>query len=437
MILNASHIVSSSQVPYVHSAPLRFPAGYVPSNPHDVATKSFAEQHVEQTNMIYMSKAGCAAGRTADGRTLETAFDNLGDALVAAGALQQELQGESGLSPFSTNVVVYCADALSIELSADVSIPFAVSIYAPNATFVSMEQRTVSFAYGSNGIIAHAFYGVKFLMHGNLSGMLPRPEVNVSAVLCDGCAIEFPENLASARFVTQHWRSTETEINVAARCTLIFVCTVCETNVTLTDTAINSSVQLWCDSLGFVESNWTVNAGTLELHNTVPINGSNIDITSPGKVYFYGPLTRITKGDLATYYHPVSQTDIVDCVNPESLLEVFAVDIPIRYTRDSESVSVYVSGMTVIIPNYANPPTPPPFLLLRYSFGSIPDAFPLPEGCSAKTIAVNHSGNTVVLLDVTVEVVDDLKIITIKKSGGEAFNNETLTISPATITVIF
>ena len=425
MIVNASHIVS--RLPFVESAPLRFPAGYVPSNPHDVATKSFAEQHVEQTNMIYMSKAGCAAGRTADGRTLETAFDNLGDALTAAGALQQELQGESGIPGPSTYVVVYCADASAIEPSTNLTIPLAVSVHAPNTTVMSTEQRTITLANGSNGIVAHSFYNIKFSVRGPASGPPSQARAYVSAVLFEECAIEFPDSFVSAMFVAQFWRTFETAISIAARCTLVFVCTVLETNVAMAATAGNSLMQLWCDSVSLAGPNWTVEAGTLELHNTVPMSANKINITSPGKVYFYGPLNNTPNSAGATYYFPYSQVIGLDYVNPDSPATILAENVQVRCTRDSDSISIYIPGFTITgdATSYLQCSTPSDVFFL--------------EGCAAKTIAIDHAPSEgespVILLDVAVETIETNSYITIRKTGGAAFG-KILTITPTIMSVL-
>lgn len=108
-----------------------------PVDPLDVVNKSYVDSNGgrPQNNIIYLSSAGSAPGITPDGLTLSTAFATLDDAIIAANATHPTV---------SSQVVIYCIDAASFNITDDRSLSEFVHLYAPYSDVVSTTNKTLT-----------------------------------------------------------------------------------------------------------------------------------------------------------------------------------------------------------------------------------------------------------------------------------------------------
>lgn len=124
-------------------APLQFASDFVPSESTDVATKAYADSHggsgPPQERILYLTTAGPAAGITADGLTMASAFGNLYDAVAAAAAMSPSAD---------SRVCIQCEDAGRFSISAGggtiLTIPSGVDVYMPTATVYNAFLTTPS-----------------------------------------------------------------------------------------------------------------------------------------------------------------------------------------------------------------------------------------------------------------------------------------------------
>lgn len=128
--------------------PLRLPSSYVPSTARDIATKAYVDVSmgsmtgVPQDSIIYLTSAGST---TPDGLTINTAFSNIEQAIIAANAIAGDV---------TQKAVVWCGDAGVFSLSNPVTLSPYVSIYAPNATIDGQNNNTLSLSTSSHLVVA-------------------------------------------------------------------------------------------------------------------------------------------------------------------------------------------------------------------------------------------------------------------------------------------